>query len=336
MVLVNNQVGAGAYQQLRHASWHGWTFTDLVFPFFLWIAGVATTLSTAKRVERGDDRRTLLGHVVRRAALLFLIGMALNFLHHPGLASLRIPGVLQRIAVCYLIGSAIFLYSGTRGRVAWLVGCLAVYFALIHPGGYEVNENFAARIDRLFLPGHMWRYSGTWDPEGIVSTLPAVGTFLFGVLAGQFLRMGRGIAEKVVWLILSGNVLLLLGLAMDPIQPINKSLWTVSYTLLTAGLAHITFGACYWLIDGYGWKGRWTRPWVIFGVNALAVYVFHGVVGTLAGLGGEDGSVRYAIFGALEPVLGTANASVIYSLLQVGCSFVFAWVLWRRRWVLKL
>ncbi len=335
MVMVNNQVGAVAYLQLRHASWNGWTFTDLVFPFFLWIAGVATTLSTAKRVERGDDRRTLLGHVVRRAALLFLIGVALNFLHHPDLASLRIPGVLQRIAVCYSIGSTIFLYSGTRGRAAWLVGCLAVYFALMHPGGYEVNENFAARVDRLFLTGHMWRCTGTWDPEGIVSTLPAIGTFLFGILAGQFLRTGRGIAEKAVLLILSGNVLFL-GVAMDAIQPINKSLWTVSYTLLTAGLAHITFGICYWLIDGCGRQGRWTRPWVIFGVNALAVYVFHGVMGSLAGLGGEDVSVRYAIYNVLEPVLGAANASVVYSLVQVGLSFVFAWVLWRRRWFLKL
>ncbi len=334
MVMVNLQTGPAPYAPLRHADWHGWTFTDLVFPFFLWIAGVATTLSVARRVERGENRRQLILHALRRAALIFLTGLALNATSNPDLATLRIPGVLQRIAVCYLIGTVIFLHSGTRGRVVWLLGLFAAYTAMMHGGGYEKGVNFAAHVDEMFLSGHMWSYSKTWDPEGIVSTLPSIGTFLFGILTGQFLRTDRGVVEKTAWMLFGGNVLLFAGIVLDPLQPINKSLWTVPYTLLTAGLALMVFGSCYWLVDAMGWRGAWMKPLTIFGMNALAVYVFHALMSRLASLGGAA-SVRAALYGTFEPALGAANASLLYSLMHIGASFVFAWVLWRRGWFLK-
>lgn len=329
MVMVNNQA-RGAYYQLRHASWHGLTFTDLVFPFFLWIVGVAMTLSTAKRVERGEDKGRLLLHTVKRAAIIFAIGLFMNGFPNFDLSTLRIPGVLQRIAVCYLIAGVIFLYSGLRGRVLWLIGCMALYWVMMAPGGYERETNFSAQIDAQFLSGHMYRATKTWDPEGIVSTLPAIGTALFGILTGMLLRSARPFAEKAVWMLLSGNALLWAGVILDNLQPINKQIWTVPYALVTAGLASIVFGACYWLIDGRGLKTWYTQFFTIFGMNAIAVYVFHGLLGRLLGP-----SLRPAVSNALEGALSAANVSVVYSLIHVAICFVFAWVLYRQRWFLK-
>src|SRR5688572_21027774 len=144
MILVNNPGSQAAYEPLKHAPWHGWTFTDLVFPFFLWIVGVAITLSFAKRVERGDDRGKLLLHVLRRSAVIFVIGLLLNGFPNYNLATLRIPGVLQRIAVCYLIAAAIFLYTKTQGRIIWTVGLLAGYWVIMAVGGdWTIENNFA-------------------------------------------------------------------------------------------------------------------------------------------------------------------------------------------------
>ena len=329
MVMVNNQFGPEPYAQLHHVPWHGWTFTDLVFPFFVWIAGVAATFSTAKRVERGQARGELLGHAAKRAAVLFAIGLALNFLSKPDFEHWRIPGVLQRIALAYLFGTLIYLYLKPRARAAALVALCAVYWIWMAPGGYELGDNFAQRVDEALLPGHLYQ-NRTWDPEGVWSTLTAIATFLFGAFTGDLLRSAHGPARRTLVLVLGGAVLFAAGLALDPIQPINKALWTVPYTLLTAGLAALTFGAAYWLVDVRSLGGAWVRPFTIFGVNALAVYVFHYVFSVAVSRAG----LREPLFGLFEG-LGPANASLAYSLLHVGASFVFAWALWRKGWVWK-
>ena len=329
MVMVNNQ-SRGGYYQLRHAAWHGWTFTDLVFPFFIWIVGVAMTLSTAKRVERGENKTILLIHTAKRAAIIFLIGLFLNGFPNYNISTLRIPGVLQRIAICYLIAAVIFLYSGLRGRIFWLAGCFVLYWILMGPSGYGVNTNFAARVDAMFLSGHMYSATKVWDPEGLVSTLPAIGTCLFGILTGMLLRTALPLAEKTTWMFLGGNFLVWLAVILDNVQPINKPIWTVSYALLTAGLANIVFAAIYWLTDGRQHRGWYTQFFTVFGMNAIAVYVFHGLLGRLLGP-----SLRPAVYSLLETAAGAANASLVYSLIHVTLCFLFAYALYRRRWFLK-
>ena len=208
MIMVNNQASSEAFPQLEHSHWHGWTFTDLVFPFFLWIVGIAITFSFAKRVERGDDRGKLLLHTAKRAAIIFGVGLLLNGFPYYNLSTLRIPGVLQRIAVCYLIAATIFLFTKTRGRILWCVGLLSAYWILMKtvpvPGcganSFTIDCNLEKWIDGMVLWGHMYSRTKTWDPEGIVSTLPAITNVLFGIFAGQILRLPRTPAEKASWL----------------------------------------------------------------------------------------------------------------------------------------
>jgi predicted acyltransferase len=330
MVMVNNQLGPGAYTQLRHAAWDGLTFTDLVFPSFLWIAGLATTLSTANRLERGQSRGSLLAHAFRRAVMIFLIGLALNALWRFDLSTLRIPGVLQRIALCYLAGTLIFLWTGVWGRIAAIGALFAVYWVAMAPDGYAMEGNAGAQLDLWLMPGHL--YTPVYDPEGLLTTLPAIATFLFGVLAGDKLRARKTPKITAAWLFASGAGLVAAGYALSPLQPINKALWTVPYTLIAAGLSSVMFAACYWIADAGGHRGRWTLPFTIFGVNALAVYVFHSIVESGFNAFGPRDALRVPLEGALGPV----NGSLVYSLIHVALCFAFAWLLWRRKIFVKL
>src|SRR5215472_4101090 len=209
MIMVNNNGSErDAYLQLRHAEWHGWTLTDTVFPSFVWIAGVAITLSLGKRLAAGVPRSQLLLTALRRAAVLFLLGMAVYAFPHFDLSTQRILGVLQRIAICYFAASAIYLWCGVRGQIAWLAGLLAAYWLVmtlapvpgIGRGRLDVEGNFAHYVDRLVLGPHNYAHTHDWDPEGIVSTLPAIAMALFGVLAGQVLQLRRSLAERSTWM----------------------------------------------------------------------------------------------------------------------------------------
>ncbi|MEZ5401299.1 MAG: heparan-alpha-glucosaminide N-acetyltransferase domain-containing protein [Bryobacteraceae bacterium] len=335
MVMVNNQFGPGAYRELRHAAWNGWTFTDLVFPFFLFIVGVALTLSSARRKERGDSKPRLLRHAAERAAWIFGIGVLLNGFPGYDLASLRIPGVLQRIAVCYLIALAIYLYTDSPWtRAAWALGFLILFTALMHPHGYEKNTNLSDQVDRKLLLGHL--YTPTRDPEGPLSNIPAVTTCLLGVLAGDWLRARRDAKSKAMPMIAAGAALVAAAYALNPLQPINKNLWTPTYVLLAGGLALIAFAICYQLVDVARSPGAWTTPCVIFGMNAMAVYIFHGLLehfAVIAKVGGV--TLRQWLYDGLLPALGAANASLVYSLMHVAFCFLFAWRLYRRHYFFK-
>jgi predicted acyltransferase len=197
MILVNNPGSwSYVYPQLRHADWHGWTFTDLIFPFFLFIVGVAIVFSFSRRVELGYSRVKLFGKVVRRTIILFALGLFLNGFPEFNFSTIRIMGVLQRIAICYFFASVIYLTSSVRWQAFWSFALLFIYWGLmefvpvpgIGAGLYEKGRNFAAYVDSLILKGHMWSATKTWDPEGIVSTIPAISTTLFGVLTGHWLR----------------------------------------------------------------------------------------------------------------------------------------------------
>lgn len=340
MILVNDPGSGSTYPQLEHAAWHGWTFTDLVFPFFLWIVGVAMTLSFASRTARGEDRRRLLLHVLKRSAIIFGIGLFLNGFPYFRLSAIRIPGVLQRIAVCYLFAAAIFLYTRIRGQIAWAIGLLAAYWMAMTlipvpgygPGVLQPVGNFAQWIDSMVLSGHMWRVTKVWDPEGLVSTIPAISTTLFGILAGQLLRTPRLTpAEKAAWMLAWGNAMLLAGNALGVFLPINKNLWTSSYSVAMAGMALIVFGICYWLVDVQGWRG-WTKAFVVFGMNAIAMFVFAGLLARILGLTQWKQSIFNAVF---APLASPRNASLLYAVCFVLVCYSVAWLLYRRKWFVR-
>ena len=324
MVVVNNPgLGSASYAPLRHAEWHGWTLTDTVFPSFLWIVGVAITLSLAKRQgERGA-----------------LLGMSIYAYPQFDLGTQRILGVLQRIAICYVAASLIFLYSGARGQVLWIAGLFAAYWAAMAwipvpgfgAGRLDLEGNFAHYVDRLVLGRH--NYAGnSWDPEGIVSTLPALATTLFGVLAGRILRRGETRAERTTRLFLAGNLLLVAGAICDHWLPINKKLWTDSFAVWMAGLDFVAMAMLVWAIDGRGWK-RLTRPFAIIGMNAITVYLASEFGDELLqGLHWKPAIYR-AVF---APWFSPANASLAYALAYTAVMFGIAYAMYRRRWFLRV
>lgn len=354
MMLVNNPGDWGhVYAPFLHAKWHGWTFTDLIFPFFLWIVGVAMTLSFAKRQERGDSSARLLLHVIRRAAIIFGLGLFLNGFPFFDLSIIRIPGVLQRIAVCYLIGSTIFLYSSLRWQMVWTGVFLAVYWllvAIVPVPGYgagvvEMNGNLAWYIDSSLLQGHTWRGAPVpgFDPEGIFSTLPAISTLLFGVLTGHMLRMQKSREERTSWMFVVSCVLLFVGVVMDNWLPINKNLWTSSYSVFMAGMALLVFAWCYWIIDVKGYQ-RGMRPFAIYGVNAITVFVLAGISGRLMGIitvgttdDGKALSLKSWIYTTFfTPLAGPYDASLLFALAFVLFLYAIAYVMHRKNWILRV
>ncbi|MEJ7605559.1 MAG: DUF5009 domain-containing protein [Bryobacteraceae bacterium] len=301
---------------------------------------MAVTLSFARRVERGDDKSRLLQHVLRRSTLIFLIGLFLNALPDFDMSALRIPGVLQRIAICYLITSAIVLYLGTRGRIVVTGSLLIFYWILmmqVGAGDLTTEGNFAKYVDGLFLSGHMYSHTKTWDPEGIGSTLPAIVTMMLGIFCGQMLQAKRAMEEKSVWLFLIGNLLIFAGMILATWMPINKMLWTASYALFTGGLAYVVFAGCYWLVDVRKWT-RFALPFAIYGKNALAVYVIAGIVPDVLDairIGSE--SLQTAMWrDVFEPLASPANASLLFSLAHVLFYFGVAYWLYRRNWIVRV
>jgi len=359
MVLVNNPGDwSHLYSQLEHAKWNGWTFTDTIFPFFLFIGGVSMALSLGRLAAGGADKPRLLLKLAKRAALIFLIGFLLNLIPYFNFEKVRIPGVLQRIALCTLLAAPIVVYCGWRLQLVIIAALLTVYsaFMLFYPvpgigaGVLEPGKDFGAYIDRMLLDGHMWVQSKTWDPEGLFSTLPALCSQLFGVLAGRFLLNGLSRIEQTVWLLLAGLLFLWLGVILDAIlMPINKSLWTPSYCFLMTGWALLIFSAFFWLLDVNPYQAvrqaaaRWTRPFQIYGMNALFIFAFSGLVAKMFGyikLAQPDGSTvslgrtLYAPIRALP--IGALNTSVLYALLFNAAMFLLAWAMWRKRWFVKV
>ena len=346
MILVNDPGSwEFVYAPLRHASWHGCTPTDLVFPFFLFMVGIAITIALSKRVTAGADKGALIKKILKRSLIIFLIGMLLNGFPGYDLSSIRIPGVLQRIAVVYLICSLIFIRTSWIGQLRWSVVLLVLYWILMTfipvPGIGEPNlepeTNLGAWLDNLLLGGHLWSASKVWDPEGILSTIPAIVTGLSGVLAGHLIKSEITEVRKVVWMFVSGAVCIFLGLVWDLSFPINKALWTSSYVLYTSGIALQCLAICYWFIDVLGYK-NWTTPWVAFGMNALSAYVLSGLLARLLGLiEVGDQSLKGWIFENLfASWLSPYNASLAFAIVFVLCLFIPSWALYRKGVIIKV
>ena len=348
MILVNNPGGPRTYPALRHSEWNGCTVADLIFAFFLFIVGVAITLSFAAAQGHGRQRRALIDKVVRRTLIIFGLGLFLNAFPSFDWSMLRIPGVLQRIAVCYCLASLLVLTLDTRGQAVTTVVLLLGYWMLMKlvpvPGavadGHEWNTNLAAYLDHAVLRGHMLH--AHWDPEGLLSTLPATATTLAGVLTGHWLRSPRTALERVVGLFVAGNVCIVLGLGIDPWYPINKSLWTSSYVLYTAGGALNLLGMCYWLIDVKGYRA-WAKPWIIYGTNPLLAYLLSGLMAKatyLLFVTQPDGlrvTVKVYLFQTLFlPLAGRLHASFLYALAYVVLWLGVMAVLYRKKIFFKI
>src|ERR1051326_1931880 len=231
MVLVNTPGdGEHVYGPLEHAEWNGWTPTDVVFPSFMWIVGMALTLSFARRLAAGVSRAELFRQVARRAAIIYALGLLVYVYPGLNLSTQRLLGVLQRIAICYLIAAAIYLTTELRGQVIWTVSLLTAYWLammLIPVPGYgagrlDVEGNLAHYVDKVILGTHNYRHTRTWDPEGIVSTLPAIATVLLGIMAGHILRLQKSLSDRTQWLLAWGVCLLGAGLICNSWMPINK------------------------------------------------------------------------------------------------------------------
>jgi predicted acyltransferase len=359
MILVNDPGSwSHVYAPLEHADWNGWTPTDLIFPFFLFIVGVSMTLSFAARVARGASRKSLALHVIRRSAIIFLIGLFLNGFPDFDFSTIRIMGVLQRIAICYLVAGLLYLAtyreSLTEGGTAiranvpaialTAIILLAGYWAVMKlvpvpgygVGGLGKEDNLAAYIDRSLMGGHLWSESKTWDPEGFLSTLPALATLLMGILAGEWLRSRETAARKFFGLAASGLVLVLLGEIFDRWFPINKSLWTSSFALFTVGCALLALALCYWAVDVRGWR-RVAWPALVFGMNAILAYALAALLSEVSDAfefhygRGHSATLHGLVYRHFTSHLSPLNASLAFAILFVIIVFALIWPLYRAR-----
>jgi predicted acyltransferase len=348
MVLVNTPGdGEHVYAPLRHSEWNGWTPTDVVFPSFMWIIGVAMTISLSRRLAAGASRAQVFAQAFRRAVILYVLGLIVYA--YPGfdLSTQRVLGVLQRIAICYLIATAIYLNTRIRGQILWIISLLAGYWLLMMlvpvpgfgAGHLDVERNFAHYIDRIVLGSHNYLNTKTWDPEGIVSTLPAIATVLFGIMAGHILRLPRTFSQRAAWLLGTGILLMAAGYICNIWLPINKKLWTSSFSLFMAGLDFTLFSLMLWLVDIRGYK-RFAKPLAIMGMNAIAVYMASELLEEVLEAihftsGGQMVTLHEWLYGLFAVVASPINASLLFAIAYVLLMYAIAYVMYRRQWFLR-
>ncbi len=355
MILVNDPGGSEIYAPLRHAEWHGWTPTDLVFPFFLFIVGVSAVFSFESRLKRGGPVGSLYRHIALRAAVIFLLGIFLYafpfYSPYFSWSSLRVLGVLQRIALCYLLGSIIYLNTPRKWRAAVVAVLLLGYWAamkLVPVPGFGAGNltpmgNLSAYIDRKLLMGHLWapRHQ-VYDPEGILSTCPAIGTMLLGTFAGEWLRSARNGARKAAGLLVVGAVGLVLGQIWNLWFPINKNIWTSSFVVFTAGFAAVILGICYWTVDVKGWR-VWGKPFLMVGMNPLALYflsefvaenLYHWKLWSLNGT--PTNSWTYLYTRLFAPLASPINASLLWAICYTLAFMLIGWMMYRKKIFVKV
>jgi predicted acyltransferase len=281
-MIVVNDPGSWSYiyAPLKHADWHGATPTDLVFPFFLFIVGVSISLSLSKRKASGN----LYFKIVKRSIIIFLLGIFLALFPSFDFENLRIVGVLQRIAIVYLICAILYLNTSFSTQLKIVVGLLAFYWLTLMfipfggslAGTLEPGNNFAAWIDSFIVPGRM--YQETWDPEGFYSTIPSIATGITGMLCGKMiLNTNNSLKDKVIKLFFWGTLILIAGHFWDYIFPINKHIWTSSYVLFSSGLGMMILAMSMWIIDEKKYTSN-IKFGLVFGSNAIVAYVLHGIV----------------------------------------------------------
>ena len=381
MLVVNDPGDARtAYTQLRHSAWHGWTLADLVFPFFLFVVGITTHLSLYARAERGDRDSALRRQILRRGAIIFAIGLLLNwfpfyqygaiagdpspdFFDHvvARLMELRFLGVLQRIGLAYIGAAMISLHAPTRRVVAIIVTLLVGYWLALTllpvPEQTEIGarllddpaRTLAAWVDQVTLDwsewglgNHIWQGTTVFDPEGLLSTIPAIGTTLIGVVCGRWLGSLRSLSVRVKGMLVAGMAMTIVGLVWNAVFPINKNLWTSSFVVFTAGIALVLLAAIAWVVDARRWRG-WTQPFAVFGMNPITAYIGAELTAMLF-----DSTIKFRVDGHLRslhelayerllaPWMDARLASLAYSLLFVTLWYFLLLPLYRRGKILKI
>jgi predicted acyltransferase len=349
MIIVNNPADwSAAYGPLLHSEWVGCTPTDLVFPFFLFIMGFSLFLSTQRRLQKGDSKGLLFRHLAKRSAVIFVIGLALNGFPSYHLDTLRILGVLQRIALVNFFCGTMLIYSSRSFRLFIGTFILLVYWILLSfiPSplagiptlAYE--SNWVSWLDQLILGPHTWNVMPLMDPEGILSTFPAIVTALIGIEIALLFTKHTDKREKTVILFLSGFLLTAAGLIWSPVFPMVKKLWTSSYVLYTAGLAAMTLGAFYWLID-YQKKENTVKLLVAVGKNPLAIYVGSElmvmIIWMITIFGPEKQNLNGWLFKSLQASGISANlASLAWALSFTALWAIIAMILYRRKIIIKV
>jgi predicted acyltransferase len=345
MIVVNNPgTWSAVYPPLRHAEWHGWTYTDTIFPFFLFLVGVSMALSFGERRESGATRKALIRKTALRAAILVGLGLLLNLVGFLALHRVlyRIPGVLQRIGVCVLVAGGIYLAAGAGGSARAAAALLLGYGVLLASGPLDPEGSLPSRVDRAIFGEHTW--SAAFDPEGLLSTLGAIATTLLGTLAGERLRSSVSRRRRIAEFLSAGAAATLLGLALGRFLPINKNLWTPSYVVLMAGLAALALGACIGLVDvAGGLARRIAAPFVWLGRNAIAAFTLSSLVSTALiaiRVHGPDGKARSlwttmyrgAFGGFADPRVGSALFALAYLAVWIA---IFG-LLYRKRIFVKI
>jgi predicted acyltransferase len=376
MLLVNNPgTWSAIFPPLEHAEWNGWTPTDLIFPFFLFIVGITTHLSMSARRARGDDDAALIKQILRRGIIIYLLGFGMAmfpFFQWGSIQSLpnatawdrilyriehvRLLGVLPRIAIVYICAGLLTLKTTLKQQIAIIATLLFGYWfamtVLPVPGENAIgaqllnthDRNLAAYLDRLILTtNHTWTGSVTFDPEGPFSTLPAIATAMLGVLAGTWIaRKDKQLLDRISGLFAAGAIGMVVGLMWNWSFPINKNLWTSSYVVFTAGMASVTLATVMWIVDYNQVKG-WTKPFVVYGVNPIVAFVGSGVLARLiytlwhVEYQGKSVAIQDAIYQSVFlPWLPERVASLAFAI-----SFVLLWygillVLYRRKIILKV
>ncbi|MDF1678557.1 MAG: heparan-alpha-glucosaminide N-acetyltransferase domain-containing protein [Legionellaceae bacterium] len=324
MIIVNSPGHPKPYGWLEHSAWNGCTLADIVFPFFIVIVGISAVLALSNLKAKGFSQAALFKKVLKRSVFIFLMGVLLNIFpyHLLDWSTLRVMGVLQRIALCYFVSASLFLTTSLRAQVLIAWGVLLAYTLML----FVLGEGVVGYVDRLLFSSHHL-YTQTFDPEGLLSTLPAIASVLFGNIIGFQLISGKTKAQQVVWMCCAGALLSVFGGCAGIVLPINKSLWSGTYVLWTTGLFLFSFAWVYALIEMKHWH-RWTHFFHVFGRHALLVYMLHVIFLKVQALihvknaAGEIVSFRFYITEVLFGALTSQNASFVYSV-----SYVLLWFL---------